>query len=68
MRLEKNEYDVTPDIPAVFTDTNLSPQISIEEDKLTAFNTLKMVGFYDIKPKRWRRARKKDFTKNIPEA
>ena len=65
--IKGNEFDIKPNIQNCFTKAGLTTKRMDNEDKLTIFNILKNVGFYDIIPRKGlKAARMKDALNKLP--
>ena len=47
IRIENQEFDITPDIQAYFTNTKLTTKFSNKVEKETVYDIFENVGFYD---------------------
>ena len=67
--INKEEFDIKPNVQAHFTDTKLTTKSMHNKDNLTVFSNLTNVGFYDIIPKKsLKSARLRDTTRDLPKA
>ena len=51
IRIKNQEYDISADIPAYFTNTKLTTNFMDKFEKETVFDIVQNVGFYDNIPK-----------------
>ena len=66
--LKKQEYDITPNIQTYFTNTHLTTKNMDDEDKLTIFNFLTDVGFYNTRHRKgMKSAWMQDALYNLPK-
>ena len=69
IRIKNEEYDISPDIQACFTNTKLTTKFLDNFEKETVYNILQNVGFYDNIPKiGFKAARTKDALYDLPKA
>ena len=67
--IKNQEFDITPDIQANFTNTKLITKFLDNIDNETVFDIFEIVGFYDSLPKiGLKSARMKDVLYNLPKA
>ena len=66
--INNQEYDISPDIQAYFTNTKLTTKLLDNFEKETVFDILQNVGFYDNTPKKgFKAARMKDAFSDLPQ-
>ena len=52
IRIKNDEYDITPNVQAYFTNTNQTTKYMNDEDKSTVYDILRNTGFYSMKHKK----------------